>query len=150
MFAWGRDLPGSFFRFEKIAYAGRSGCVPCEARCQPLVGLFGQTVDPAFCLLLKRIRLFRLMWRDFPQAHRRMQRGLVSLRCGNGGVSYLLAKQLRSLEWLPLGLEVQDDVGRSFHLVEMPLNAVRRFWSRHDGPGGQEYVPQVLRRGLPD
>ena len=85
-----------------------------------------QTVDPAFCLLLQRIRLFRLMWRDFPQARRRMQRGLVSLRCGNGGVSYLLARQLRSLEWLPVGLEVQDDLGRFFHLVETPLKAVRR------------------------
>ena len=85
-----------------------------------------QTVDPAFCLLLQRIRLFRLMWRDFPQARRRMQRGLVSLRCGNGGVSYLLARQLRSLEWLPVGLVVQDDLGRFFHLVETPLKAVRR------------------------
>ena len=85
-----------------------------------------QTVDPAFCLLVQRIRLFRLMWWDFPQAHARMRRGLVSLRCGNGGVSYLLAKQLRSLDWLPQGLEVKDDVGRSFHLVETPLKAVKR------------------------
>ena len=84
-----------------------------------------QTVDPAFCLLVQRIRLFRLMWKDFPWARSRMRRGLVSLRRGYGGVSYLLAKQLRTLEWLVVGLEAKDDFGRSFHLVETPIKAVR-------------------------
>ena len=84
-----------------------------------------QTVDPAFCLLVQRIRLFRLMWRDFPLARSRMRRGLISLRCGFGGVSHLLAKQLRSFEWMVVGLEAKDDFGRVFHLVETPLKAVK-------------------------
>lgn len=112
MLAWGRDL-GPFFRSEKTAHTGGDGCVPCKAWCQSVVGLFGRCGPDSrsclICLLVQRIRLFRLMWRDFPQARARMQRGLVSLRCGNGGVPYLWAKQLRS-----------------FHLVETPLKAVRR------------------------
>eukprot|EP00435_Cladocopium_sp_Y103_P013817 s2319_g3.t1 len=45
-------------------------------------------------------KLVRLMRRDFPQGRDRMRRGLISLRGGTGGVSYLLAKQLRSFGWL--------------------------------------------------
>ena len=85
-----------------------------------------QTVDPAYCLLIQRIRLFRLMWRDFPQGRARMRRGLISLRGGTGGVSYLLAKQLRGFGWLTVGLEARDDHGRVINLVETPLKAVRR------------------------
>ena len=85
-----------------------------------------QTVDPVYCLLIQRIRLFRLMWRDFPQGRARMRRELISLRGGTGGVSYLLAKQLRGFGWLTVGLEARDDHGRVINLVETPLKAVRR------------------------
>eukprot|EP00435_Cladocopium_sp_Y103_P020844 s1782_g5.t1 len=85
-----------------------------------------QVVDPEFCLLLQRLRLFRLMWRDFPASHARMQRGLSSLRSSTRGVSYLLAKQLRTFEWIVQGLVASDDHGRCFHLVNSPLKAVRR------------------------
>ena len=84
------------------------------------------TVDPAFCLLIQRVRLLRLMWRDFPHARDRMRRGLHSLRGGTGGVSYLLAKQMRTLGWLVVGLTAQDDLGRSFHLIVSPLKVIRR------------------------
>eukprot|EP00435_Cladocopium_sp_Y103_P008435 s1164_g2.t1 len=50
----------------------------------------------------------------------------IAVRCGTGGVSYLLAKQLRGLGWLPVGLEARDDYGRVLHLVETPLKTVRR------------------------
>ena len=54
-----------------------------------------------------------------------MQKGLISLRRSHGGVSFLLSKQLRTLEWLVLGLEVRDDFGRCFHVVEAPIKTVR-------------------------
>ena len=106
-------------RVVSIAKLGASPWLACS------VGAY-QTVDPASCLLLQRIRLFRLMWRDFPQGRGRMRRGLMSLRGGTGGVSYLLAKQLRGFGWLTVGLEARDDHGRAIHLVDTPLKAVRR------------------------
>jgi hypothetical protein len=66
-----------------------------------------------------------------------MQRGLVSLRSGYGGVSYLLAKQLRSLEWLLQGLEVKDVVGRSFH-GDTFEGCEKSFGVVLDGAGSQE------------
>ena len=48
------------------------------------------------------------------------------MRGGTGGVSYLLAKQLRGFGWLTVGLEARDDHGRVINLVETPLKAVRR------------------------
>ena len=72
------------------------------------------------------------MWRDFPLARARMHRGLISLRCGFGGVSYLLAKQLRSVEWMVVGLEARDDFGRMFH------GGQGRFGNFVDGSGGGE------------
>ena len=85
-----------------------------------------QLVDPEFCLLVQRLRLFRLMWRDFPGARPRMRRGLSALRKATRGVSFLLSRQLRSLEWIVQGLVASDDSGRCFHLVDTPLKAVKR------------------------
>ena len=62
-----------------------------------------QLVDPEFCLLVQRLRLFRLMWRDFPDARPRMQKGLCALRSATRGVSFLLSRQLRSFEWIVPG-----------------------------------------------
>eukprot|EP00435_Cladocopium_sp_Y103_P053188 s103_g17.t1 len=121
----GADLPckgGPMFEAGRVASLAKPGVSPWVA-CS--VGAC-QTIDPAFCLLLQRIRLFRLMWRDFPQGRARMRRGLISLRSGTGGVSYLLAKQLRGFGWLPVGLEARDDYGRVLHLVETPLKTVTR------------------------
>jgi ribonuclease HI len=85
-----------------------------------------QLVDPEFCLLVQRLRLFRLMWRDFPDARPRMQKGLCALRSATRGVSFLLSRQLRSFEWIVQGLVASDDHGRCFHLVNTPLKAVKR------------------------
>lgn len=84
-----------------------------------------QLVDPEFCLLVQRLRLFRLMWRDFPDARPRMRKGLCALRSATRGVSFLLSK-LRSFEWIVQGLMASDDHGRCFHLVNTPLKAVKR------------------------
>ena len=85
-----------------------------------------QFVDPEYCLLLQHLRLFRLMWRDFPDSHPRMQRSLSSLRSATRGVSYLLSKQLRSVEWIVRGVVASHDNGRRFHLVNTPFKAVKR------------------------
>ena len=66
------------------------------------------------------------MWRDFPEAGSRMQRVLSALRSATRGVSYLLSKQLRSVEWIVQGLTASDDHGRHFHLVGMRLKTVKR------------------------
>ena len=85
-----------------------------------------QVVDPEFCLLLQRLRHFRLLWRDFPGAHARMLKGLRSLRSATRGVSFLLAKQLRQVQWMVQGLTAFHDIGRSFHLVSSPWKIVKK------------------------
>ena len=114
------DVPRSVLkRLRTLAKQGVSPWLACSVGSP-------QLVDPEFCLLLQRIRLFRLMWRDFPQARDRMRKGLISLRSAVGAVSYLLSKQLRTWQWVVQGLWVQDDDGRRFHLVSTSLKAVKR------------------------
>ena len=64
-----------------------------------------QLVDPEFCLLVQRLRLFRLMWRDFPDARPRMQKGLCA-RLRGVFLSFFQGSSARSNElcrgWWPL------------------------------------------------